>query len=241
MALLELQQLRVSFGSVVAVKDISFHLQEQTLLGIVGPNGAGKSTLFNLISGDLRCSKGKIIWEQQDITAWPPDRRCRAGIGRCYQIPQPFTGLSVFENLLVAAMAGGALIGEEATTHALQVLELVGMIDRANTSASKLTLLERKRLELARALATRPRLLLLDEIAGGLTTAECEGLVTTIAHILETKVAVIWIEHVLQALLRLAQQLIVLNFGEVLAEGEAQKVLNDPRVREAYMGIPQGE
>ena len=206
-------------------------------MGILGPNGAGKKILFNLISGDVRVDKGRVEYEGRDVTTLPPYRRCRAGIGRSYQVPQPFGGMSVFENLVTAACFGGGQSEREAWETAAQVLDQTGLRRWANQAAGSLTLLNRKRLELARALATRPKLLLLDEIAGGLTEHEARELVDELVRIKSAGMTMIWIEHVVHALLSVADRLLVVNFGQKLAEGDPQAVMNDPDVRRVYMGM----
>ncbi len=237
MSLLKLTAVNKAFGSLEAVKNVECSIAEGEVVGIIGPNGAGKSTLFNLITGDLSVDSGEILFLGQPITTVPTHKRCIAGIGRSYQIPLPFEGLSTFENLIVAAISGGKLSESKAEGSVVDILALTGLLHRANTTAGQLTLIERKRLELARAVATNPKLLLLDEIAGGLTTAECEGLVDTIKKINAEGVTIIWIEHLLRALLQAAERLIVLDFGESIAEGPTQEVMNNPIVKRIYMGI----
>ena len=237
MSLLKLTAVNKAFGSLEAVKNVECSIAEGEVVGIIGPNGAGKSTLFNLITGDLSVDSGEILFLGQPITTVPTHKRCIAGIGRSYQIPLPFEGLSTFENLIVAAISGGKLSKSKAEGSVVDILALTGLLHRANTTAGQLTLIERKRLELARAVATNPKLLLLDEIAGGLTTAECEGLVDTIKKINAEGVTIIWIEHLLRALLQAAERLIVLDFGESIAEGPTQEVMNNPIVKRIYMGI----
>ena len=180
---------------------------------------------------------GTVQFDGREITALAPHRRCRAGLGRTYQIPQPFGAMTVFENLLVAASFGGALRGDDAHAVCVQTLELSGLLGRANQLAGTLTLLDRKRLELARALATQPRLLLLDEIAGGLTEHEAQELVQEIRSIKARGVTMLWIEHVVHALLAVADRLLVLNHGQKLAEGAPQDVVADTAVKRVYMGI----
>ena len=227
------------FGALTVVDDLSFHLNEGEALGVLGPNGAGKTTVFNLISGALAPDSGSVRFGGSDITRASPDERCRRGIGRTHQIPHPFEQMSVFENLLVGGAFGAGLGSERAAYESCgEILERVGLLDKANLPAGTLTLLERKRLELARALATRPRALLLDEIAGGLTDHECHSLVETIRSINASGVSIIWIEHVVHALLKTVSRLVVINFGRLLLEGEPEAVMRDRKVREVYMGIP---
>jgi branched-chain amino acid transport system ATP-binding protein len=219
------------------VDGISLAVAAGETLGILGPNGAGKTTLFNLISGDVPADAGTVEFGGADLTRLAPHGRCRAGIGRSYQIPQPFVAMTVFENLLVAASFGGGLSEKAAYPVCVEVLREARLLGRANQLAGSLTLLDRKRLELARALATRPKLLLLDEIAGGLTDHEARELVEEIKAIRARGVTMIWIEHVVHALLAVADRLFVIDSGRKLAEGPPQQVISDPAVRRVYMGI----
>jgi branched-chain amino acid transport system ATP-binding protein len=237
MPLLALHEVSKSYGAVKVTDGISLSVEPGETLGILGPNGAGKTTLFNLISGDVRVDAGRVEYEGRDMTALAPHQRCRAGIGRSYQVPQPFGAMTVFENLVTAACFGGGKPEHEAWELAARVLDQTGLKRQANQAAGSLTLLNRKRLELARALATEPKLLLLDEIAGGLTDHEARQLVDELVRIKAGGVTMIWIEHVVHALLAVADRLFVINFGQRLAEGEPQAVMNDPDVRRVYMGM----
>jgi branched-chain amino acid transport system ATP-binding protein len=236
--MLELKAVSKAFGAIVVAERIDLALSPGEALGVIGPNGAGKSTLFNLITGMLRPDSGRVILDGRDITDLAPEDRCRAGIGRSFQIPLPFDHLSVFENLSVAALFGGGMGQTEAIQHCGRTLELTGLEAKANRRAGSLPLLDRKRLELARALATRPRTLLLDEIAGGLTEAECHELVETIRTIHAGGVGIIWIEHVVHALLAVVQRLVVLDFGRVVAQGVPPEVMRSSAVQTIYMGVP---
>jgi len=235
--MLRITGLRKTFGSLVATEDIDLTVAPGEALGIIGPNGAGKTTLFNLIAGGLTPDAGEIRLNGRDITVARPHQRCIAGIGRAYQIPRPFEGLTVFENLLVAAVHGGRLTELDAAGPCAEILERLHLIARANTLAGALTLLERKRLEMARALATNPHLLLLDEIAGGLTEGECLELVETIRAVHATGMTIVWIEHIVHALLAVVGRLSVLNFGRKVAEGDPQQVLASAEVRQFYTGL----
>ncbi|WP_413762351.1 ABC transporter ATP-binding protein [Variovorax sp. Varisp41] len=237
MALLALHGVSKSYGALKVTDGITLAVAEGETLGILGPNGAGKTTLFNLISGDVRADAGRVDYDGRDVTRLRPHQRCRAGIGRSYQVPQPFGHMSVFENLVTAACFGGQQTEREAWRTAHEVLAQTGLMAQANAPAGGLRLLDRKRLELARALATKPRLLLLDEIAGGLTEPEAAVLVGELRRIKARGVTMIWIEHVVHALLSLADRLFVINFGQKLAEGEPRAVMNDPEVRRVYMGM----
>ncbi|WP_207101733.1 ABC transporter ATP-binding protein [Paracoccus shandongensis] len=237
MAILSLRDVSKRFGALTVAEAVSFDLAPGEALGIIGPNGAGKSTLFNLITGNLRPDRGAICLDGRDITAETPMQRCASGIGRSFQIPQPFDHLSVYENLLVAARFGGGISAAEAPGHCMDILRRTGLAALADRRAGGLPLLNRKRLELARAMATRPRVILLDEIAGGLTDAECGELVATIRAIHAEGTAILWIEHVLHALTAVVTRLMVLNFGRVLMIGAPDQVMAAPEVREIYLGI----
>jgi branched-chain amino acid transport system ATP-binding protein len=236
--LLELAGVSKSYGALKATDNLSLTVAEGEALGVIGPNGAGKSTMFNLITGDVAPDAGRVVFAGTDITALPAHARSRLGIGRSYQIPQPFTNMTVFENLLVGAIFGGRQRERDSYERCAQVLEMTELINRANVPARTLTLLQRKRLELARALALNPKLLLLDEIAGGLTEHETHALIGTIRAIHARGTTIVWIEHIVHALVSIASRLVVVNFGQKLAEGPPQTVIADARVKEVYMGIP---
>jgi branched-chain amino acid transport system ATP-binding protein len=237
MTLLQLDDVSKRFGALTVAEAISFSVGEGEALGIIGPNGAGKSTLFNLINGTIAADSGTVCFAGADVTRMPPMARCLAGMGRTFQIPQPFEKLTVFENLLVAGSFGARRSEADAYERCAEILHDTGLIDKANVPAGGLTLLQRKRLELARALATEPRLLLLDEIAGGLTEGECLSLVATIRAIHAKGVAVIWIEHVLHALTSVVERLLVLNFGRVIGIGAPAEIMASREVKEIYLGI----
>ncbi len=237
MALLRLRNLNKSFGALTVADGLTFDVPEGQALGIIGPNGAGKSTLFNLITGNLMPDSGSIEFGGEDVTRTPPMRRALAGIGRSFQIPQPFEKLTVFENLVVAGAYGRNLSEAAVTDHCAGILEQTGMMGRANLPAGSLPLLERKRLELARALATAPRLLLLDEIAGGLTDGECQSLIATIRRIRDQGVTIVWIEHVLHALTSVVERLLVLDFGRIIGIGDPGEIMASREVREIYLGL----
>lgn len=235
--ILEVSGVSKAFGSLKVIDGFDFELAEGEALGIIGPNGAGKSTLFNLITGSLQPNSGSIRFEGVDITQFPAYRRCRLGIGRSYQIPHPFRGMTVFENLLVGAAFGKNQSEVQSYNACARILDLTGLLEKSNVLAGQLTLLERKRLELARALATSPRALLLDEIAGGLTEPEIQELIETICFIRSENISVIWIEHIVHALMSVVDRLIVINFGKKLEDGDPETVIKSPEVQEVYMGI----
>jgi branched-chain amino acid transport system ATP-binding protein len=236
--LLQLSSVSKHYGALKAVDGVSIAVEDGEALAVIGPNGAGKTTLFNLITGDAVATQGQIEFEGSNMTALPPHARSRLGIGRSYQIPHPFANMSVFENLLVGAIYGGQTSERQSYGRCADVLKVTGLYDKANVPARTLTLLQRKRLELARALAIQPKLLLLDEIAGGLTEYECGELVKTIKDIHGRGTTIVWIEHIVHALVSVASRLIVMNFGQILAQGVPHEVMADARVREVYMGIP---
>jgi branched-chain amino acid transport system ATP-binding protein len=235
--ILAFEKICKRFGAVVVAHDIDLALSEGEALGIIGPNGAGKSTLFGIASGTVQPDAGRVMLEGSDITRLPPERRCRLGLGRSFQIPQPFHGMSVFENLVVAAAFGTGRSERDVYGRCVDLLDQCALADKANRTAGSLTLLDRKRLELARALATGPRVLLLDEVAGGLTEHECKALVELIRTIRRGGVSIIWIEHVVHALTALVDRLLVLHGGTFIAQGAPEEVIRSPAVREIYMGI----
>jgi branched-chain amino acid transport system ATP-binding protein len=235
--MLELTGLSRRFGGLTVIDDLSLRVEQGEIVGILGPNGAGKSTLFNLIGGNLAPNAGHVVYEGQDITRMRVWDRSRLGIGRTFQIPRPFTHMSVFENVLVAAVHGGRLALARAKQRALEVLERTGLVHRQALPAGELALLDLKRLELAKALAQAPRLLLLDEIAGGLSEAECEELLAIVGEVHAAGTTVVWIEHVVFALRRMATRIDVLHGGRIITSGAPDDVLADQRVREVYLGV----
>ena len=224
------------YGSLTVLDGVDFAVADGEAVGIVGPNGAGKTTLLGVLSGSTPPSAGRTELLGEDVSGARPEIRCRRGIGRAFQVPRPFGGMTVLENVLVGAATGGGLRGGAASERAIDVLELCGLVDLANRRAESLGLLHRKRLELARSLATGPRVLLLDEIGAGLTDAEAAELVTTILGLRERGVAIVWIEHIVHVLLRVVDRLICMDAGRVIADGEPRAVLADPAVVEAYLG-----
>jgi branched-chain amino acid transport system ATP-binding protein len=232
-ALLELEGLSKSYGALKVIDDLDVHLDEGEALGVVGPNGAGKTTMLHLAAGQLRPDAGRVRLGGRDITGLPARARCQLGLARTYQVPQPFSGMTVYENVLVGATFGG---NQEAHVAALAALELAELTGYANRLAGTLTLLERKRLELARALATGPRVLLLDEVAGGLTEPEVHQLVATIGRVRQAGVSIVWIEHIVHALLSVADRIVAINFGRKLIEGDPHTVMASPEVRDVYLG-----
>jgi branched-chain amino acid transport system ATP-binding protein len=224
------------FGKLTVLSAVDFSVEPGEAVGIVGPNGAGKTTLLNVLAGSIAPDSGTVALLSQDVSALRPADRCRRGLGRAFQVPRPFGGMTVLENVIVGASAGGGLKGAALEARALEVLDVCGLAELANRRAASLGLLHRKRLEVARALATGPRVLLLDEIGAGLTDAEATELVDLIRHLRETGVAVVWIEHIVHVLLQVVTRLIAMDAGSVIGEGEPQAVLSSAAVIDAYLG-----
>ena len=235
--ILQLQGLSKSFGAVTVADDLSYEMQSGEALGIIGPNGAGKTTMFNLITGTLSPDKGLVYFQGKDVTKLSAARRCRSGMARSFQVPQPFSGMTVFENAMIAATQAAGLSGRKAEQSCLIILEQTGLLNKANVLAGSLNLLGRKRLELTRALCAKPKLLMLDKIAGGLTEAECVSLVQTIKDIRLGNVSIIWIEHVVHALIAVVDRLIVIDFGKKIADGIPKDIMATKEVQEIYLGI----
>ncbi len=220
------------FGALSVLDGVNVALGAGEAVGIVGPNGAGKTTLLNILAGSLRPSSGTVRFRDADVTTLRADQRCRLGIARAHQIPRPFGGMTVFENVLV----GAGRRGQARYERGIEVLDLCGLMHLANRRADSLGLLDRKRLELARALATDPAVLLLDEIGGGLTDAEAADLLATIREVRRHNVAILWIEHIVHVLMQAIDRLICLDVGRVIADGAPEAVINDAAVVDAYLG-----
>jgi branched-chain amino acid transport system ATP-binding protein len=235
--ILALDKVSKRFGAIVVADEIELGLADGEALGIIGPNGAGKTTLFGIVSGTVAPDSGRVLYAGRDITHASPAQRCTMGIGRSFQIPLPFVGMSVFENLVVAAAFGAGRRERDVYDGCMDILERCGLADKANRRSGSLTLIDRKRLELARALATSPRVLLLDEVAGGLTERECHVLTDLIADIRRGGVSIVWIEHVVHALLASVDRLLVLHNGAFIAGGDPHAVIRSPEVSEIYMGM----
>jgi branched-chain amino acid transport system ATP-binding protein len=236
--LLALEKISKRFGAIVIADGLDLAVAEGEALGIIGPNGAGKTTLFGIMTGTIAPDAGRVTFAGADVTRLPPPKRCVLGMARSFQIPQPFGGMTVFENLVVAAAFGDRRRERDVYDDCMDILDQCGLADRANARAGALTLLDRKRLELARALATRPKLLLLDEVAGGLTEPECLALIDLIKAVRRKGVSIIWIEHVVHALFAVIDRLVVLHNGSFIATGEPAAVIKSPAVQDIYMGMP---
>ena len=234
--ILAVSELRKSFGALRVADRISFVVREGEILGIIGPNGAGKTTLFGLLAGNIRADSGRIEFDGADVTHLPAHDRARAGLARTYQIPRPFTHMTVFDNLMVAARFGGDMDEAEAESWVERVIGAMGLRAERNTLAGRLPLLMRKRHELARAIATRPKLVLVDEVAAGLTDAEVEQFIALIRGIRDSGITVVWIEHVMKTMLTATDRLIALDAGQLLASGPPQEVINASEVRRVYLG-----
>ena len=235
-ALLAARSINMRFGALAVLEAVDFELAANAAVGIVGPNGAGKTTLLNVLAGALRPVSGRVHFRGADITSLDAAERCRLGLARSHQVPRPFGGMTVFENLLVAASHGGGFGRAEAGARSVDALRLCGMLRLANRRAETLGLLDRKRLELARALVTDPQVLLLDEIGAGLTDGEAGELVATIRVLRERGIAIVWIEHIVHILIQVAERLVCMDAGRIIADGKPQAVLADAAVVDAYLG-----
>ncbi|MDQ2858108.1 MAG: ABC transporter ATP-binding protein [Candidatus Eremiobacteraeota bacterium] len=224
------------FNAFVAVDNLAFTLGRNEAVGIVGPNGAGKTTLLNVLAGTYPPSAGTVVFDGADVSRLDAAARCRLGIARSHQVPRPFGNMTVFENVLVAASMGGGFKGASAYDESIESLRLCGMLEAGNRKAEALGLLDRKRLELARALATGPKVLLLDEIGAGLTDAEAGELVSIIRELRQRTIAIVWIEHILHVLLQIVERLVCMDEGRIIADGIPQVALAHPAVVEAYLG-----
>jgi branched-chain amino acid transport system ATP-binding protein len=237
MSILELSGVTRRFGGLTAVNDVTFNVEAGEIFGLIGPNGAGKTTLLSCLAGDLRPNAGTVRFDGRDTTGLPADRMCRLGLGRTFQIPRPFPQLSVFENVLVAATFGDpSLHGDAIARRAAEMLEYVAFPRPPATLASHLNAAQLKRLDLARALASHPKLLLLDELAAGLTPGELASMAMLLRRIRDDGVTILMVEHVMRLILELCDRLSVLQYGELIAHGDAATVAGDERVREAYLG-----
>lgn len=237
--ILTVNHLTKSFGRLRAVDSLSFEVREGEILGVMGPNGAGKTTVFNLLTGVLKPDEGDIQYQGKDITHESPAKRCRRGIGRTYQIPRPFDKMTVFENLLVGAVHGGGLSEKHARGKVRDILDLIGLISKTDHLAGSLPLLDRKTLELGRALATQPSLILLDEIAGGLTEKEAMKVLGLVRKISERGMTIIWIEHLLMMMAEGADRLLAISEGRWLQCGDPDEVMNSAEVLECYLGAEE--
>jgi len=237
---LQIEDVRQQFGALTVLSGITVAVPPGQALGVVGPNGAGKTTLLDIVAGGRRPTGGQVRLAGQDVTTSSAAHRTRLGLGRTYQVPRPFTSMTVFENALVAAARGAGLRRQAAYQAAYAALRRAGLAAKADVAAHRLTLLERKRLELARALATQPTVLLLDEIAGGLTEPETDALIGTIREVHAAGTTIVWVEHIMRALTQVVQRVVCLADGRVLFDGTPQGMLRDEQVQRAYLGGAAG-
>ncbi len=238
--LLQVEHVTKRFGGLVAVNDVSFELYEGEILGLIGPNGAGKTTLFNCIDGVYTPEEGRILFRKQDITGWKPYDVARFGMARTHQIVRPLADLTVREHVMVGAAFGAQSMGlRQAARVADEVLEFLGLAERADWLAGSLNVAQKKRLELARALASQPQLLLLDEVLAGLNPAEIAEMVATVKAIRNRGITIIMIEHVMHAIMNVSDRILVLDFGQLIAEGTPKEIAANPKVIEAYLGDPK--
>jgi len=234
--ILSVKAVSKRFGGLVAVRDLSFDVQVGEVVGLMGPNGAGKTTLINIISGEYKPDSGTIKFKGNNITGLPPHRICHLGIGRTYQIPQPFAKLTALQNIAVAAIYGRGLSKSAAEHEAANILTIVGLSEKKDMPAGNLEEIFLKRLELARVLATRPTLLMIDEVAAGLTEAEIPLLLDLLKKIHEMGISIILIEHVMKVMMKAVDRIIVMDEGMKIAEGKPNEVMENKKVIEAYFG-----
>jgi branched-chain amino acid transport system ATP-binding protein len=237
--ILSVNNLSKSFGKVTAVHELSFAVDRGEILGIIGPNGAGKTTVFNLITGDIQPDRGQVVFEGKDVTHDPVYRKCRQGIARTYQIPRPFINMTVMENLLVGSIYGGGKGHRQSKERCEGILEKMGLFSKRGALAGSLPLLDRKRLELARALSTDPILLLVDEVAGGLSEREVEEILSVIHSVRNSGITVLWVEHIIMAMQRGPDRLLVMDFGRNLYSGKPEEALSSDEVQRVYLGAEE--
>ena len=239
--ILEFKNVTAGYGRVQILHDLTFEVRKGEVFGVIGPNGCGKTTMFNALIGLIIPTKGKIAYDGHDVTKTNAAARCKLGIGRTYQVPRPFEGMSVFENVLVASVHGAGHSEKDGRRVALEALKLTELYEKREIRAGELTLLDRKRLEIARALGTEPKLLLLDEVAAGLTEAEVQDVMKMVANLKAAGYSIIWIEHVIQTMVESTDTLMCMSEGHNLLVGEPLEVMNSKLVEEVYLGVEEDE
>jgi branched-chain amino acid transport system ATP-binding protein len=237
--ILKVEDIHVAYGRIKIIPGLSFELREGEVLGVIGPNGAGKTTLMNALIGLVIPTQGKIIFDGVDITEMSPEKRCHLGLGRTYQIPRPFEGMTVFENVLVGASYGAGRTEAKARPYCIEAIKKVGLYEKKDILAGQLTLLDRKRLEIARALGTNPKILLLDEVAAGLTEAEVQDVQDLVADFKTTGITIMWIEHVIKTMVESTDKLMCLSTGSLLRYGDPLETMNCAEVQEVYLGVDE--
>ena len=236
---LEVKDLAITFGSNQVLKDLSFEVYENEVLGVIGPNGAGKTVLLNILVGILKPSRGELIFMGEDISGKRVTERTRLGIGRTFQIPRPFQKMTVFENIIVGGVYGDGLSEKAAAARAMELTETIGLGDRIETPAGKLGLLDRKRLEIGVALASSPKLLLIDEVAGGLTESEVTQILRIVKAVKGQGVSIIWIEHIIETMMRGTDRVMCLAGGQSVICGAPAEVMGSREVHDVYLGVDE--
>ncbi len=239
--ILEFQNINAGYGRIEVLHDLSFEVKEGQVYGVIGPNGSGKSTMFNAVLGLSRATCGSIIFDGIDITRTPPNVRCKMGIGRTFQIPRPFENMSVYENVLIATVHGANLSERAGKSSALDALKLTGLYDKREVRAGELTLLDRKRLEVARAIGTAPKLLLLDEVAAGLTDPEVKDIMKLVADLKASGYSIIWIEHIIETMIGSTDHLMCMAEGTNAIDGSPDEVIHSKMVEQLYLGVDDNE